>query len=464
MIRRRAALVPLAALAAVALLSATPAWSQTPEPEPTDTVPSETLETDTGAPEPQAPEADPSVLEVDVERPTVEPEDDAANEKTSLDRRSRRARPAGGHLPVPTKVTLYVSDRVAKVGTRVRANGKLSPGGANKWVKLVDPESGTKIKTVRTDPEGKYRAEFVLQRNVPLQARWEDAVRSTWQRVVAVPRLSLRMDTPLVFARTLAEGKISRAAGGKWVQIRLRRINSGRFVAKKVIRTSDSGRFRTRFRIEKPGTYSTSVRFTHDDWREVTKTTARKSTPLPSLRTGSRGVFVKLLERRLAELGHHLKNRNSYFGQDTADAVMAFNKVNNRARVSYIGAASWYALASATRPKARFDGPRFHIEVDQSKQVLYVVRRGKVSKILHVATGAPSTPTYDGTYQFGRKLAGYSPNRLYYPSYFHGLRAIHGWPKVPPYKASHGCVRVPMWAARWIYAKIDIGDTIRIYH
>jgi hypothetical protein len=106
---------------------------------------------------------------------------------------------------------------------------------------------------------------------------------------------------------------------------------------------------------------------------------------------------------------------------------------------------------------------KYHIEVDQTKQVLYRVKRGRVVSILHVSTGAGGG-THDGLFTFHRRVDGYSPNRLYYPVYFDGLRAIHGWPEVPTYPASHGCVRVPMWVAKWIAARVDIGHKILIYH
>jgi hypothetical protein len=272
------------------------------------------------------------------------------------------------------------------------------------------------------------------------------------------------MDTPLLFSRAGVSGRVSRAAGGKWIRLGLRRLETGKLVAQRAVRSRKTGRFNAGFKIKKPGTYRVSAVFVHDDWRKTSTKTREKETPLPSLGAGSQGVFVKLLERRLAQLAHHLQGTNAYYGQDTSDAVMAFNKVQGRPRTSTVTSSTWSALAAARRPKARYAKPRFHIEVNQSKQVLYVVRRGKVRGILHVSTGAPSTPTYDGTYQFWGKIAGYSPKRLYYPSYFHGARAIHGWPEVPPYNASHGCVRVPMWAAKWIFSKTEIGDTIKIYH
>jgi lipoprotein-anchoring transpeptidase ErfK/SrfK len=47
---------------------------------------------------------------------------------------------------------------------------------------------------------------------------------------------------------------------------------------------------------------------------------------------------------------------------------------------------------------------------------------------------------------------------------FHGNFAIHGYPSVPVYPASHGCVRVPMWLADWLYGQSPVGERIYIYY
>ena len=47
--------------------------------------------------------------------------------------------------------------------------------------------------------------------------------------------------------------------------------------------------------------------------------------------------------------------------------------------------------------------------------------------------------------------------------YFVGGYAIHGNPSVPSFPASHGCVRVPMWAAPWLYSSNGIGETVDVY-
>ena len=52
---------------------------------------------------------------------------------------------------------------------------------------------------------------------------------------------------------------------------------------------------------------------------------------------------------------------------------------------------------------------------------------------------------------------------MYYSSFFVGAYAIHGYQSVPPYPASHGCVRIPLWVAYRLYSLIDYGTEIYIY-
>jgi lipoprotein-anchoring transpeptidase ErfK/SrfK len=127
------------------------------------------------------------------------------------------------------------------------------------------------------------------------------------------------------------------------------------------------------------------------------------------------------------------------------------------------GPATWRRLADPRPARARHDWKGFHFEVDQTLQVLLTVEDGEVTNVLHVSTGAGGA-THDGTYRVYRKLAGFSPNHLYYPSYFDGLRALHGWTEVPTYAASHGCVRIPYWNAQWVYGLATYGTRVVIYH
>ena len=46
---------------------------------------------------------------------------------------------------------------------------------------------------------------------------------------------------------------------------------------------------------------------------------------------------------------------------------------------------------------------------------------------------------------------------MYYSVYWHGGYAIHGYHSVPPYPASHGCVRNPIPESKFIYNWVTSG-------
>jgi lipoprotein-anchoring transpeptidase ErfK/SrfK len=181
---------------------------------------------------------------------------------------------------------------------------------------------------------------------------------------------------------------------------------------------------------------------------------------VPRLAFGATGPAVHALEERLAELHYALAGVDSTFGQDTYDAVVAFQKVNGLARTGVVEAADWRVLLRATVPKAQVTGDA--IEVDKTRQVLFVVRHGEVQLAIPVSTGATgNTPI--GTFHVYRKVAGWDWV-LYYPNYFLRGFAVHGYVDVPPYPASHGCVRIPIWVAQRIYGFIAYGSPIVIHY
>jgi lipoprotein-anchoring transpeptidase ErfK/SrfK len=93
--------------------------------------------------------------------------------------------------------------------------------------------------------------------------------------------------------------------------------------------------------------------------------------------------------------------------------------------------------------------------------VIFIVRGGKVTLIVATSTGATgNTPV--GVWRVYRKVAGFDWV-LYYPSYFLRGFAVHGYPDVPPYPASHGCARIPMWVAQTVYAQIPDGSVVYVY-
>src|SRR5918996_437809 len=192
-------------------------------------------------------------------------------------------------------------------------------------------------------------------------------------------------------------------------------------------------------------------------------TDAKRVRTPPPLGASSNGRWVSALEQRLRDLDYLVPRPNQGFDHRTADAVLAFHKVNGMRRVGSVSRATWKRLANPRTPRPRSKSEKVHIEINQSKQVLYVVRNGEVDEIVHTSTGAGGA-TPDGAVSVHRKIAGFSPDPLYYPSYFDGLRAVHGWPDVPPTNASHGCARVPYWTAKHMFSIMGYGMEVRVYH
>ncbi len=178
----------------------------------------------------------------------------------------------------------------------------------------------------------------------------------------------------------------------------------------------------------------------------------------PDLSLGARGPSVRVLEHRLQEL-HYAVQADGYFGDDDLEALYAFQKVEGLARTGAVDGGVWGRLAVARTPAARYRGD--HVEIDKARQVLFIVRGGQVSLVVATSTGATgNTPL--GEWHVYRKVGGFDWV-LYYPSYFLRGFAVHGYPDVPPYPASHGCARIPMWVATTVYAQIAYGSAVYVY-
>jgi N-acetylmuramoyl-L-alanine amidase len=185
----------------------------------------------------------------------------------------------------------------------------------------------------------------------------------------------------------------------------------------------------------------------------------------PRLSYGTSSSSVARLTDALAAR-HYLVPRTSSFDGRVLDAVYAFQKVEGLRRTGVVDPAFWARLEQTRTPRPRYSGGD-HLEVDKTRQVLLVVRGGKVAQISPVSTGADAahfTPV--GRFAIYRKVTGFDPSPLgvlWDPMYFTGGYAIHGNPSVPPYPASHGCIRVPMWIASLLYETNDYGETVYVY-
>ncbi len=193
----------------------------------------------------------------------------------------------------------------------------------------------------------------------------------------------------------------------------------------------------------------------------------RLSGQAPRLGLGARGAAVAQLLRRLAERGYAVPSSRSAFDGDVLQAVYAFQKAQELPRTGIADRIFWQRLARPRPVVPRFLYPADHIEVDVRRQILLLIRAGRVTLIAPVSTaGIPGYRTPLGRFAVYRKVPGYDPSPLgvlYKPLYFYAGYAIHGNPSVPPYPASHGCVRVPNFVIERLYAQEPYGRVVYVY-
>ena len=181
-------------------------------------------------------------------------------------------------------------------------------------------------------------------------------------------------------------------------------------------------------------------------------------------------------QQLLSDLGYLTGPVNGALDERFRQALIAFQKVDGLKLTGRLTAESLQALRHASRPLP-LEGGYPHIEVDIDRQVLFIIdRSGIVSRIIPVSTGSGKLFTEEGRthraytprgrFTVYRKIAGWRKAPLgliYQPNYiFEGI-AIHGSQSVPPYPASHGCVRIPMFAASEVGRLTPIGTVVIIY-
>jgi lipoprotein-anchoring transpeptidase ErfK/SrfK len=174
---------------------------------------------------------------------------------------------------------------------------------------------------------------------------------------------------------------------------------------------------------------------------------------------------IRKAQKRLAALSYLPKEAvDGLDGYRTQQAVIAFQAWNGLARDGVIGPATRARLKKAGRPKPGGRGPSRRIEVYRDKGVTLLISGGRTVRAVHVSSGGPGTPTPAGSFKIFRKeLKSWSvpfKTWLPYASYFFQGIAFHEYPDVPPFPASHGCVRVPVPEAKGVYEFAQLGTTV----
>jgi hypothetical protein len=341
---------------------------------------------------------------------------------------------------------------------RIEFVGRLSPSAPDARVRLM---RGTALVTTgRVRPDGSFRIPVRLASPGPFHVAWLTA-RSNEVTVRIRPRLDAELVGSRVVGTPLRLVASLRPASAGFVRVQVIRGGQVGFDerypgrAQISLGTREVGTLRVRVTtVPRPG---------YDPLARELRTTLRP----PYLAVGATSPAVTELARRLSALHYAVPSLSSTFGDDFVQSVYAFQKVQGLDRTGAVDAAFWTRLENPRVPQPRFSEPANHIEIDKTHQVLYIVRSGKIALISPVSTaGIAGYYTPEGRFAIYRKVVGYDPSPLgvlLNPMYFTGGYAIHGNPSVPPYPASHGCIRVPNFVIYRLFGSEPYGESVYVY-
>ena len=184
---------------------------------------------------------------------------------------------------------------------------------------------------------------------------------------------------------------------------------------------------------------------------------------------------TKEAERRLSDLGYWTGAVDGLFDPATRSALIAFQKWERRTVTGRLTLDELKAIRDSTSPKVREPGYG-HVEVDLDRQVLLIFNDEGSVRVLPVSTGS-GKPFVDegqmsvahtprGRFVVYDKVEGWEQGQfraMYYSNYISGGVAIHGYHSVPNQPESHGCIRIPLFAAREVSELLPIGTIVLVY-
>jgi N-acetylmuramoyl-L-alanine amidase len=358
-------------------------------------------------------------------------------------------------------ISIAVSRTTVPFDRTVHFTGAVGPGvsGAPVRAYLIEGDSAFVVASGTTRADGTYDIVGTIRKpgNYVTRARVDEAgtiVESSPVVLTVLPSLTALFEgSSAIGGNLVLAGRLQPARSGT-----LRRTIGSRT---SWVRVGSAGRFRIVVPTTKPGVLTVKLTLTPAAGYAAKSATKRRRITLPYLARGSSGGSVRLLERMLRDRHYAIPRVDSVYGYDTVQAVWAFQKVYRLRRTGRVTPELWRLLSRVGVPAARV-GRGNHIEVDKSRQVLFEVRDGRVVNVLHVSTGATgNTPV--GVWHVYSKLRGYNALGMYYSLFFRGGFAIHGYHSVPPFPASHGCVRIPIWAAYALFSRWTYGATVRVF-
>ncbi len=203
------------------------------------------------------------------------------------------------------------------------------------------------------------------------------------------------------------------------------------------------------------------------------------------LKKGDKGTVVKRMQQRLKSLKYLAGGIDGRFGVGTVRALKYFQYLNGLEQTGKLDSATQAIFYSESAKKSKEYVSAYKAYVSRSKNKVWIYKwtgKGydKLAKTFRCTTGARNTPTKAGTFQ----AVGQAGMRWWHMDgcwvqwcfiidggyFFHSLLYTHKGATRPTSgsvynlgkNASHGCVRLELQNAKWIYDHCEPGMTVVI--
>jgi hypothetical protein len=368
------------------------------------------------------------------------------------------AAPAAAHAAV----SLSLTTASATYGGTVTARGAVTPSAGGAGITIA--VDGVTVATTTTAGNGSFSVPFTATRGGTVTATdTADSSVSAGVSLAVAPRVTVKIRSVQAFRRGTSQVTVRPATFAGTARLY---VLQGADTLSATAFHFSGGRATFTFAPDGYGKLTAAVVLGAVPGLSASTTTGSFSSKGRVIRLGTSGRDVRALLAHLEARGFHTPGPSSRLSRDAQDSIMAFHKAYRRPRTWDFQPTDWRLLLRGPAIRPRHASPPLHIEIDKPRQILLIVKNGKVHAVEHVSTGATgNTPV--GRWSILRKNTSTTTwlgsAILYWTMTFHRGFAIHGFAPVPQFPASHGCTREPMWMAKWVYDQSAVGETVFVY-
>jgi hypothetical protein len=360
-------------------------------------------------------------------------------------------------------ITCSLSAASVLYGATVTVSGTVSPAAADLDVAIA--VGGVDVGTVKTDASGQFSAALEAKASGAVSARLvSEGVTSSPAALTVLPKISTTHATAFPFLGMLATVTVTPASYNGVVTTKV--IHHGKVIATLKAKCS-GGKVKYNVPVRGIGAFTLRMSLPAAAGLGSRSVDSSFNAAIKVLKAGSKGQMVKGMLSQLQKLAVRVPGVGTTFTAACNDSVMAFQKAYRLKRTYVFDTDDWKKLDTATLIKPKYSSPSTHIEIDKTRQILMVVKGGVVRGYLPVSTGLTNnTPTgaFNIQQMHPTTVPLYGSGVLTWVMGFIGNFAVHGYPEVPTYPASHGCVREPLWVAYWTYTQSFVGERIYLYY